>query len=180
MNTNYYFTGPWLLLLLIARSAAAQDVDPDWAQAPIIFTGKLIKVVEGPSAQSFPPIWNHTLTFQVDKVLRGEVKPGAELTMHHSARQEAKPVFATKQPVIVAAAKDKNGLRVTILEPLTEALLDEVKVASLLPLGWKVKAGKAISPWAALGKAAWPADLKDEAAKNENAKIVCSVTGRPA
>ena len=164
-----------LLLLLLPSLAWAQDVDPDWSQAQIIFTGKLTKVVEGPTAQSFPPIWNHTLTFSVDKVLRGDVKPGAELTAHHGARQETKPAFATGLPVIVAAAKDKNGTRVTILEQNTEALLDEVQVASLLPLGWKVKAGKAISPWAALGKAAWPADLKDD-----KAKIVCSVTGRPA
>lgn len=164
-----------LLLLLFPVIAAAQDVDPDWSQAQIIFTGKLTKIVEGPTAQSFPPIWNHTLTFTVDKVLRGDVKPGAELTAHHGARQETKPAFATDQPVIVAASKDKNGLRVTILEPNTEALLDEVKVASLLPLGWTVKAAKPISPWASLGKAAWPADMKDD-----KEKIACSVTGRPA
>jgi hypothetical protein len=165
----------WFLLAMLPVVAVAQDVDPDWSQAQIIFTGKLTKVVEGPTAQSFPPIYNHTLTFKVDTVLRGDVKPGAELTAHHSARQETKPAFATDQPVIVAASKEKNGLRVTILEQNTEALLDEVKVASLLPLGWKVKDGKAISPWAELGKSAWPADLKDE-----KEKIICSVTGRPA
>ncbi len=164
-----------MLLLLPVSFAAAQDVDPDWAQAQIIFTGKLTKIVQGPTAKSFPPIWNHTLTFNVETVLRGEVKPGAEITAHHNARQEAQPQFAVNEPVIVALSKAREGLRVTILEPNTEALLDEVKVASLLPLGWSVKAGKAISPWAGLGKAAWPADMKDE-----KAKIVCSVTGRPA
>ena len=164
-----------LLLCCLPVLAAAQDVDPEWSQAQIIFTGKLTKIVEGPTANSFPPIYNHTLTFKVDKVLRGELKPESEITAHHSARQEAKPVFTKDQAVIVAAAKDRNGLRVTILEPETEVLLDEIKVASLLPLGWKVKAGKAISPWEALGKAAWPADLKDE-----KEKIICSVTGRPA
>lgn len=155
--------------------AMAQDVDPDWSQAQIIFTGKLTKVVEGPTGQSFPPIYNHTLTFSVDKVLRGDLQPGAELTANHAARQETKPAFATDQPVIVAAVKAKNGLRVTILEQNTEALLDEVKVASLLPLGWKVKDGKAISPWEKFGRTAWPAELKDD-----QAKITCSVTGRPA
>jgi hypothetical protein len=164
-----------LLIVLLSSLAPAQDVDPDWAQAQIIFTGKLTKVVEGPTAESFPPIYNHTLTFKIDKVLRGELKPGSEITAHHSARQETKPVFATDQPVIVAAAKDRTGMRVTIIDQATEALLDEVKVASLLPLGWKVKDGKAISPWAVLTKAAWPPALKD---KKE--KITCSVTGRPA
>lgn len=164
-----------LSFLFLPVLASAQDVDPDWSQAQILFTGKLTKVVEGPTAQSFPPIWNHRLTFLVETVFRGDVKPGSELTAHHSARQETKPAFATDQPVIVAAAKDKNGMRVTILEQNTEALLDEVKVASLLPLGWTVKAAKPISPWAALGKAAWPADLKEE-----KEKIICSVTGRPA
>lgn len=164
-----------IMLVMLPVTAAAQDVDPDWAQAQIIFTGKLTKVVEGPTAKSDPPIWNHSLTFKVDTVLRGDLQPGAELTAHHSARQDAKPVFAVDEPVIVALSKAREGVLVTNLQPQTEALLDEVKVASLLPLGWKVKDGKAISPWSALGKAAWPADLKDD-----KEKIICSVTGRPA
>lgn len=167
----------WILIVvgMFPVIATAQDVDPDWAQAQIIFTGKLTKVVEGPTAKSFPPIWNHTLTFSVDKVLRGDVKSGTELTAHHSARQEAKPAFATDQSVIVALSKAREGVLVTNLQPLTEALLDEVKVASLLPLGWMVKGGKATSPWAALGKAAWPAEMKEE-----KEKIICAETGRPA
>jgi hypothetical protein len=164
-----------LLFLCVPALVAAQDVDSDWSQAQFIFTGKLTKVVEGPTANSLPPIYNHTLTFSVDKVLRGDLKPGTELTAHHSARQEQKPLFATDKPVVVAASKERNGLRVTILEAETEALLDEIKVASLLPLGWKVKEGKAISPWAVFGKAAWPASWTDE-----KEKVLCSVTKRPA
>jgi len=164
-----------LIFGLLPVIAAAQDVDPDWSQAQIIFTGKLTNIAEGPTALSDPPIWHHRLTFSVDKVLRGEIKPGTDLTAVQLARQQAKPVFAKDQPVIVALSKAREGLLVTILDQATEALLDEVKVASLLPLGWKVKAGKAISPWAALGKAAWPAEMKDD-----KEKIICSVTGRPA
>lgn len=165
-----------LFLLVVSPVVAlAQDVDPDWSQAQIIFTGKLTTVVEGPTAKSNPPIWYHRLTFLVETVFRGDVKPGESITAVHLARQAAKPVFVVDQSVIVALSKAREGVLVTNLEPHTEALLDEVKVASLLPLGWKVKAGKAISPWAALGKAAWPTEMKDE-----QAKIICSVTGRPA
>ncbi len=131
-----------LVFGLLPLTVAAQDVDPDLVRCPNHLHRKADKVVEGPTALSDPPIWNHQLTFKVETVLRGDVEIWRGAQAYHNARQDAKHRVRHGSTVIVAASKERDGLRVAILEPNTEALLDEVKVASLLPLGWKVKSGQ--------------------------------------
>jgi len=61
----------------------------------------------------------------------------------------------------------------SIIEPTAENLA-AVKKAVTLPFGWAYEKGKPVSPWARLGKNAWPKGGKSDA------KTVCSKTGRPA
>ncbi len=53
----------------------------------------------------------------------------------------------------------------------------EAKAACSVPLGWRAEGGKPVSPWAAMGKKAWAAEMARHA---ERGKPVCSKTGRPA
>src|SRR5262249_13631533 len=42
-----------------------------WGKAEAVFAAQLTKVDQGPVGLSEPPLYNHTLHFQIDKVLRG-------------------------------------------------------------------------------------------------------------
>ena len=68
---------------------------PDWSNAQIVFTGKLEQVIAGPVGRSFPPMYTHRLLLVVQKVLRGELRPGQEITCSHSARQHQPPLCGT-------------------------------------------------------------------------------------
>ncbi|HCE05767.1 MAG TPA: hypothetical protein DEQ62_05490, partial [Verrucomicrobiales bacterium] len=68
-------------------------------------------IKQGPTARSFPPIYNHTLTLKVDQVLRGSLKSGTVLKANHSARQQAKPNFPEGK-VVLALSNVRGGNRV--------------------------------------------------------------------
>lgn len=145
----------------------------NWAEKQIVVTGTVANIKQGPTSRSLPPIFNHTLTLDIDGVLRGDIKPGANLTANHSARQVQKPVYP-KGKVIVAISKVRGSLRIEAVEAVDAKKLASIKLACELPMGWKNVNGKLTSPWAAQKKRAWPK------AQETDAKYMCSVTGRPA
>ncbi|MSR66804.1 MAG: hypothetical protein EXS24_05470 [Pedosphaera sp.] len=161
---------------LLGRLPVGEDAKPaapKWGAAQIVFVGTVEKVIAGPVAKSFPPIYNHTLEFSVKEVLRGTIKAGAPIRVHHSARQEIEPVFPKGQ-CVVALEFVRDGYNVIALKEVKIAELAEIQLLVNLPLGWKVAAGKAVSPWSELSGKVWPKDSK------AGAKLACAKTGRPA
>jgi len=147
----------------------------DWTAAECVFTGRLDQVITGPVGMSYPPMYTHMLYFTVEKVLRGTLKAGDKVTCSHVARQTNEPVFPMGRVCVVGAAKAQDTLTALRVEQSSTELLAQVTAACAMPIGWRMEGGKPVSPWAALGRKAWPAD-----APAGDAKVVCSKTGRPA
>ena len=57
-----------------------------WGEKQIVVIATITDIKKGPTARSFPPIYNHTLTMKIEGVLRGNLKAGNNLTGNHSAR----------------------------------------------------------------------------------------------
>lgn len=144
-------------------------------QAQLVFTAELKKAKAGPVAKSYPPIYSHKLILLVKEVLRGELKAGQEITGHHSARQLKRPTFPVGELCIVAAQKSRGSLRVQLIRKAEPDVLKTARLATSLPMGWSIRDGKLLSPWAKLGAKAWP-----KIAAPAKGQTVCSVTGRPA
>ena len=144
-----------------------------WGEKQIVAIATITDIRQGPTAKSFPPIYNHALTMKIEDVLRGDIKAGNELTANHSARQQQKPVYPEGK-IIVALSNVRGSLRVEAFEEANNKNLDSIRLACELPIGWKSVNGKVISPWASLEARAWPK------AQKIGAKHFCSVTGRPA
>ena len=144
-----------------------------WGEKQIVVTATIEGIKQGPTARSFPPIYNNTLTLKIDSVLRGSVKAGAMVQAHHAARQVNKPDFP-KGKIVVAPNNSRGGFRVEGLEAANDKKLAAVKLACELPLGWKIIEGKVASPWVAQKNRAW------RKAQKVNAKHLCAITGRPA
>jgi len=144
-----------------------------FGQAQAVFTAKLLDVRWGPVAHSMPPIYSMTLTLEIGQVFRGPFEPKAKVSLNYSARQMQRPNLPLNETFIVTT----KGAAQTIssIELSTPELVKTARLATALPLGWSMKEDKATSPWAALGKKAWPAG-----AKVGEAKLTCSATGRPA
>jgi RNA polymerase sigma factor (sigma-70 family) len=145
-----------------------------WGWAEVVFTGRLGKVVPGAVAQSEPPIYYHTLQFQVGKVLRGSLKKGEEIAAGHSIKQRARPVFPEGKECLVALSSSRGRLVVRAVQEVTPAELAQAELACSVPVGWSVDKGRLLSPWAKLGAKAWPAAAKGKG------PLVCAETGRPA
>ena len=158
----------------VGLAAPEPEKKMPWNQAEYVFSAKLDSVDAGPVAQSFPPIYNHTLHFQIETVLRGELKAGDKIDGSHSARQHDAPAFPVGKTCLVAASRSRGHFRVDRIEAADDATLKQVTLQCRLPLGWKIRDGKPISPWASLGAKAWNSESGD------NAELVCSKTGRPA
>lgn len=137
--------------------------------AQILFQGKLIKVQQGPVAQSMPPIYNHTLTFRVEEVFRGDLEAGDEVTLHHSARQKERPQFPTDNSCVVAANQKRGHMVALQVKEATMEQLASVDDAVSLPLGWIKEKDQLISPWAGR-PGVWPATDGQK----------CAQSGRPA
>jgi len=161
----------------LAPAAQPKGASPDmsdWSKAQFVFTGKLDHVQAGPVGQSFPPMYTHTLGFQVQRVLRGDVKVGANLTCSHVVRQHDPPSFPAGKVCLVAASVTRGTMRVERIEEADPQRIAAVELACSLPLGWRIEKGKPVSPWAKLGSSAWPARA------GAAIKVRCSKTGRPA
>jgi hypothetical protein len=157
-----------------ARPAGAGAKQARWNEAEYVFSATLLRVDAGPVGRSFPPMYTHTLHLKVDRVLRGALKPGDSVTASHVARQHQAPTFPVGKTCVVAASRARGQLRVAIIEPADEEKLARIEQACSLPLGWKIEAGKPVSPWAAMGPEVWTP------AAGPQAELKCSKTGRPA
>ena len=172
-----------VLLATPLSAGAADELKLDaqalkrWGSAQYVFIGKLTAVQAGPVGRSFPPIYTHRLMLTVETALRGPTKKDDKLQCSHSARQKAPPIFPQGKSCIVSANATRGNIVVTAIEEATKENVAAAKQACSIPLGWTVKDGKLVSPWASLGDKAWPKDAKVADAKN---KLRCSVTGRPA
>ena len=163
-------------ILLPGRGPVGQPAKPDpikWGEKQIVLTATITDIKQGPTARSFPPIYNHTLTLKVDQVLRGSLKSGTVLKANHSARQQAKPNFPEGK-VVVALSNVRGGNRIEGLELADAKKLATIQLACELPLGWRQLNGKTLSPWAKQKDRAWPKGAK------AGAKHFCTTTGRPA
>ncbi len=194
-----------LAVLLTASAAGAQDpnlgprrgpaiaparpveiapkgpADPDAAlaaalnQADLVFTGTVSKVVRGPTAMSYPPIYTMQIEFTGAKVIKGN--PPKKAAFSYRSRQKDPPSLAKGDRLIVAAAAipgRAGQYKITKLAKATAENLRLAKVAAKLPVGWSMAKGKPLSPHASLGAKAWPKAAKP------TTKIACSKTGRPA
>ena len=146
-----------------------------WNTAEFVFSAKLVRVERGPVARSFPPIYNDKLVLHVQSVLRGELEVGAEVEAFHSARQHEPPTYPEGKPCLVAASKSRDRLRVDRIEAANDQQLKNATLQCQLPLGWTIRDGSVVSPWAGMGEAAWTAELP-----GDDAAVHCRWTGRPA
>ena len=153
-------------------------VGPDFdnlANAPRLFAGELTAVQAGPVARSMPPIHSFTLTFDVAEVFRGDFAYGQSLTVHLQARQVEPPSFTVGETYLVVADWDKRIGK--FVGSWTKAaddklLIDARQAGRFMPIGWRVEDKRAVSPWAVMGRSAWPANLIN------HSHYACAVTER--
>lgn len=145
-----------------------------WAESETIFTGRLENVQAGPVGLSFPPMYTHTLRFKVDRVLRGKLESGQQLTGSHVARQSEEPVFPEGQVCLVAGSTARGSFRIERIELADPEKIRAVELAAALPLGWRLEDDQPVSPWAELPGDGW----KNSAA--EPKPLRCVRSGRPA
>jgi hypothetical protein len=157
------------------KKSTSTESGPSWAGYEFVFVGKLDQVTAGPVGRSFPPVYSHTLKFTVEKVLRGNLKAGEQVTFANTARQNDPPVFPEGKSCLVGGEITRSGRTIRRIEEANDAKIAAATAECRLPLGWRTTDGKAISPWANLGAEAWP-----KSAGNLGAETTCSVTGRPA
>ncbi len=164
-----------------ATAAVAQSEQPSigpafgvMVQSPHLFVGELVSTVQGPTAQSYPPIYSFRLGIRVTEAFRGDPATGDEVMLQYSARQTEQPVFNEGEEYVIAAKIGRNGgLEVVWLAMATEDLLAQARLAAVMPLGWRVEDGKLLSPWAWQGASTWPASEGGDG-------YACSKSGRPA
>lgn len=144
-----------------------------WGGAPIVFVGKLQQVQAGPMGLSEPPMRTHKLTFAVAEVLRGDVEAGKALVCNHVVRG-AEPTFPQGKNCVVAAAASRGGVQALTVREATADVLAQARTACSVPLGWSVRNGLLLSPWANMGEKAWPASARS------SGPLACAKTGRPA
>jgi hypothetical protein len=164
-----------------------------WGECPCVFVGNLAEVAEGPTSRSMPPIYNHTLTFTVTEVLRGElpegVSLGATLTCANSACQADVPISpaAGTACIVGAVAAAMRGRMMMMPGPQVamnclrlDERSDESHAAAVLgcslPFGWGTGIdGAVVSPWASLGADSWSPGEGSTIAGTDGAHV-CSVT----
>lgn len=152
----------------------AADVLAIYGSQDAVFTGTLDAIQRGPVAKSLPPIYSTRLTVTVDKVFRGDIKEGQQITLGHSARQMQEPQFPEGKKVLVGAKRDRRHLMVNAIEVASDAVVARARESLNIPLGWQVGKKGLESPWAELGPTFWLAAL------GVDAKHKCVASGRPA
>jgi len=181
---NNIFVSVSLILLTMGLATAsaedpagepAADVLAIYGSQDAVFTGTLDAIQRGPVAKSLPPIYSTRLMVTVDKVFRGDVKEGAQITLAHRARQMKEPQFPEGKKVLVGVKRDRRHLMVNAIEVASDAVVARARESLNIPLGWQIGKKGLESPWAELGPDFWPA-----AALKTDAKHKCALTGRPA
>jgi len=125
-------------------------------KASIVFTATLDKVIAGPVAQSYPPIYSHQLKFTIKEVFRGELSQGEAITGNHQSHQHKPPQFPEQKLCLVTASHVRGSINIDFIKEATDDLLQKANIAAKTPLGWTIKKGKLISPWASLENGIWP------------------------
>ena len=160
-----------------ADESSLPEVGPEFdimQRAELLFLGTLTKAQAGPVAQSNPPIHTFQLTLTVSESLRGDLPAAEEIVVSYQARQVQPPTFPVGEAFLVVGYQDLRIERLvtTWVNPASEELLAQVRLAGALPIGWSVVDGQRVSPWASLDEIAWPEDAAEEAP-------ACAETGRP-
>jgi RNA polymerase sigma factor (sigma-70 family) len=145
-----------------------------WGRSEVLVVAKLEKAVGGPVGLSEPPLFNHTLQFQVSKVLRGSFKAGDRVTAGHSVRQKFEPIFPVGKECLIALSSSQGRWTAKAVVEAKAEDLAQAEAACALPLGWALEKGRLLSPWAKLGRKGWPAEARGEG------PLVCAETGRPS
>jgi RNA polymerase sigma factor (sigma-70 family) len=145
-----------------------------WGKAEAVFTATLNTVTYRGSAQSLPPIHLHSLSLTVDRLIRGGFKKGEKVTGNHSVKQNARPTFPEGKTCLVALQRVQGAWQVLAVQEATPAEVTQATLACSVPVGWSLSKGRILSPWASLGKDAWPA------ADRWKGRFSCAESGRPA
>ena len=166
-----------LCALAVAASAAAvraAELPGAFVKAELMFVGRITSFRIEAQGMSEPPVNACVVTFGEVETLRG-AKP-ENLSLRYSFRGHGAPVKEGEK-VLAAAARGLGDPKLVTVLAMTEATEVNVALArklAALPIGWTYQDDKPVSPWAALGKKAWPEAVKADA------KFTCSKTGRPA
>ena len=149
-------------------SKLKDDSIKKWAGAEVLLIGKLTQVVAGPVGLSDPPLRTYKIQISPANVLRGSAKFEKPFSASYSVKQRAEPTFPAPDITCVIALKYvRDAWILQSVEETSPSNIEQAKLATSFPLGWTIKQGKLVSPWAAVGKAG-------------NAEgVACSVTGRP-
>ena len=173
------------VLLVLPVLAPARESDPKpatppseeavkkWGKGDILVVADLTSAREGPSLPTNPPQYNTVLALKVSEPLRGPLKKDDTASGNLRTKGE-KPTLTVGKKHLVALTTDRGGYRVEAIEELTDDNLKDARAVAAMPRGWSVKGKEFVSPWAALGKKAWPEGLEGTSA------IRCARTGRPA
>ena len=173
------------VLLVLPALAPVRESDPKpvmppseeavkkWGKGDILVVADLTSAREGPSLPTNPPQYNTVLALTVSEPLRGALKKDDTASGNLRTKGE-KPTLTVGKKHLVALTTDRGGYRVEAIEELTDDNLKDARAVAALPRGWSVEGKEFVSPWAALGKKAWPQGLEGKSA------IRCARTGRPA
>jgi len=146
-----------------------EDTVKKWSGVDVLLVGKITEVVAGPVGLSNPPLRTYKLTLKADSVLRGDEKFEKPVTVNYSIRQNNEPAFPAGDKATMFGLQQSAGAWTLVnYDEASPDTIAQAKLAAALPLGWTVREGKLLSPWATGGKAG----------KGEG--VACSVTGRPA
>jgi hypothetical protein len=149
-------------------SGLKPDAIKKWSGAEVLVIGKLTDVIAGPVGLSEPPVRSYTMKISPEKVLRGSAKLDKAFTANYSVRQREEPKFpAPTKECVIALKYVQNAWILQSVEETMGDNVEQAKLATSFPLGWTIKDGKLVSPWASVGK---PGEAKG---------VACSVTGRP-
>ena len=174
----------------------------DWGVQDIVVIGE-VKKVRTKAIGVQPTIFSYNLEVKVEELLRGDLsikkalpaqhkdlikigafaklkdekkEAGKLIQIRHSVRQEKEPVFPedlNQTRSFVALAKAGTVYRFIGWESLNERREEQVRFECALPIGWKGREERILSPWSDL-KAEWP--LEDKRKKDA---LFCIKTGRP-
>jgi hypothetical protein len=149
-------------------SRLRDDSIKKWSGAEVLALARITNVVAGPVGLSEPPLRTYTLEIVPEKILRGPAKLAAKLKVHFAIRQSDPPSFpAADKTSLVALTFVRGAWELRGYDDATPDKIEQAKLAISFPLGWTLRDGKLISPWATVGKKAAATD------------VACSVTGRP-
>ena len=109
-----------------------------------------------------------------DKNKTAEKEKVSILQLRYYVRQEKEPELPTDEDVcIIALEKQGSSYRLKFWEVFQEKTIADVRLACSLPMGWKARRGKVLSPWAEL-EVEWPEKIEPE-----EGQFLCASTGRP-